>query len=93
MLNRARNQSSFLQGRGSIISLSQQDSITHLLLSAPGPLPRGPVVGWALEAPLSKLAEFCGVSPGFAAFPLQGPVLEGARGRARAVGSRVPSAC
>lgn len=47
------------------------------------PCPEGPVVGWALEAPLPHLAEFCGVSPGFAEFPLQWLVLEWAPGRAR----------
>lgn len=48
------------------------------------------MVGWALEATLSHLAELCGVGPGFAGFPLQWPVLEPS---AWAVGSVVPSAC
>lgn len=47
------------------------------------PCPEGPMVGRALEAPLSQLAEFCGVGPGFAEFPLQWLLLEWAPGRVR----------
>lgn len=47
------------------------------------PCPEGLMVGWALEAPLSHLAKFCGVCPGCAEFPLQWPVLERTPGRAR----------
>lgn len=44
MLKRARNQSSFPQWWGAPF-LSQRWSIAHLLLSAAGPLPRGPHSG------------------------------------------------
>lgn len=51
--------------------VSQRWSIAHLLLSAAGPLPRGPVVGLALAAPLFYFIESGGVGLGLSGFQLQ----------------------
>lgn len=94
ILNRARNQSSFLQGWGTSF-LSQKESITHLLLSAPGSLPRGPRGGMGLGG-CSLPAGWGHGSARAVLIPTAVELLEWAPGRVRAawaMRSMVPSAC